>query len=180
MDLSHACRCTSALPGETTSNPEWLLPRVPSVCAVENGDPLRRVESVNSGGDVDWQVGCFLVLRRSFVELTQLGSKTHWARILRGSFPIGLVLPALAGLLSVQFVSCTHTDYAAVVADRPYMMLRNQEQLGHHSTTYSSRSQSGPSSPWGSRPLADVARGTDTRSRIDLITVEHGWQAGTA
>jgi len=75
-------------------------------------------------------VACFLLLRRSFTQLTQLGSKAQLARILRGSFPIGLVLPVLAGLLSVQFVSCTHESYGAVVADLPYMMRKNQEQLG--------------------------------------------------
>ena len=74
-------------------------------------------------------VGCFLALRRSFAQLTQLVSTTHWARILRASFPLGILLPVLGGLLSVQFVSCARTSYAGVVADRGYMMLKNQEQL---------------------------------------------------
>jgi len=71
---------------------------------------------------------CFLVLRRSFEQLTQLLPKAQFARLLRVCFPVGIVLPALAGMLSVSFVSCTRGSYQEIVADRAYLILKNQEQ----------------------------------------------------
>jgi hypothetical protein len=69
------------------------------------------------------------VLRPSFERLTQLALKTPFARILRAGFPVGIILPALAGLMSVSFVSCTHPTYEEIVADGQYLVQKNQEQL---------------------------------------------------
>ncbi len=48
--------------------------------------------------------------------------------ILQRLFPVGLVLPALVGFLSVDYQAC-NTSYAKVVASRPYLINKNQEQI---------------------------------------------------
>ena len=43
-------------------------------------------------------------------------------------FPVGLVLPALAGFLSVDYHGCGES-YAKIIADRSYLVEKNQEQI---------------------------------------------------
>ena len=50
------------------------------------------------------------------------------ACILKRLFPAGLVLPALAGFLSVSYRSCGES-YESIVAQRSYLVGKNHEQL---------------------------------------------------
>lgn len=52
------------------------------------------------------RAGVYLWLRRSFNAITRSFASTHFARILRGLFPLGIMLPALLGFVSVTFYSC--------------------------------------------------------------------------
>ena len=71
----------------------------------------------------------YLWLRRSFRDITRDMPAGHLSRILRKLFTIGIILPALAGFLSVSFRSCSHETYNQIIADRAYLVARNQMQL---------------------------------------------------
>jgi len=72
---------------------------------------------------------CIGVLRGSFLQLTNHGANVRFARLLKTCFPLGLMLPVLTGFLSVSFVSCSRSSYGEIVADRAYLVQKNQEQL---------------------------------------------------
>lgn len=72
---------------------------------------------------------CIGVLRGSFSRLTHRAANVRFARLLQTCFPLGLMLPALTGFLSVSFVSCSRSSYGEIVADRAYLVQKNQEQL---------------------------------------------------
>lgn len=55
--------------------------------------------------------------------LRKLGS------ILRRALPTWLVLTVLLSFMSVSYFDCGHSDYAAIVGDRPHLVERTQEQL---------------------------------------------------
>lgn len=59
--------------------------------------------------------------------LRKLGS------ILRRVLPSWLVLAALLGFMSVSYFDCGHSDYAAIVADRPHLIDKTQEHLSRMS-----------------------------------------------
>ncbi len=67
-------------------------------------------------------------LRRPLAGITRAFRSHPLGLILRRLFPAGLVLPALAGFLSVNYHAC-HRDYAHIIANRPYLIARNQEQI---------------------------------------------------
>ena len=46
----------------------------------------------------------------------------------RRAFPTWLVLAVLLGFMSVSYFDCTHGDYAEIVADRPHLIRKSQEQ----------------------------------------------------
>lgn len=68
-------------------------------------------------------------LRRPFGGVMEWIASRHLARSLRRLFPFGLVLPALAGFLSVSYQGCGGPSYEQIVADRAFMVAKNQEQL---------------------------------------------------
>jgi hypothetical protein len=44
-------------------------------------------------------------------------------------FPMGILLPALMGFISVRYIGCAADDYQHVIAERSYLVGKNQEQL---------------------------------------------------
>jgi len=72
---------------------------------------------------------CVRLLRGSLRELTESAGSGRLARLLQVCFPPSLMLPALTGMLSVSFASCSRSTYLEIVADRAYLVQKNQEQL---------------------------------------------------
>lgn len=72
---------------------------------------------------------CVHLLRGSLRELTESAGSGRFARFLQACFPPSLMLPALTGMLSVSFASCSRSTYLEIVADRTYLLRKNQEQL---------------------------------------------------
>ena len=71
----------------------------------------------------------FGLLRASFGALTRAAPGGRLGHVLRRLFLLGIVLPAMLGFLSVSFRSCSKQTYPAIVADRSYLVAKNQEQL---------------------------------------------------
>jgi len=69
-------------------------------------------------------------LRRSFGALASAAPGGRLARVLGRLFRLGIVLPAMAGFLSVSFRSCDVRTYSGIVANRSYLVSKNLEQLG--------------------------------------------------
>jgi hypothetical protein len=67
-------------------------------------------------------------LRRPLAGLARAFPSRHLASVVKKLFPAGLVLPALAGFLSVDYHSC-HESYQSIIADRSYLVGKNQQQL---------------------------------------------------
>ncbi|MGC1415602.1 MAG: hypothetical protein WA817_09990 [Candidatus Acidiferrum sp.] len=44
-------------------------------------------------------------------------------------FPMGILLPALMGFITVRYIGCDVKNYAQVIARRPYLVSKNQEQI---------------------------------------------------
>jgi hypothetical protein len=70
----------------------------------------------------------YAYLRRPLMGITRTFQSTYLGLILRRLFPFGLVLPALAGFLSVDYHGCKG-NYAEIIADRSYLVEKNQEQI---------------------------------------------------
>jgi hypothetical protein len=68
-------------------------------------------------------------LRRPLEGLASAFPNRDLASVLKRLFPAALVLPALVGFLSVSYRSCQHESYQAIIADRSYLVAKNQEQL---------------------------------------------------
>jgi hypothetical protein len=73
-------------------------------------------------------LGVYACLRRPLQGIALTFRSGHLGMILRRLLPVGLVLPALAGFLSVDYESCG-MNYAKAVSDRSYLMAKNQEQI---------------------------------------------------
>lgn len=71
----------------------------------------------------------YLHLRRSFSGIVDVASGERFAATLKRLFPVGLVLPALLGFVSVSYMSCDRSTYAAIVESRRYLIGRNQKQI---------------------------------------------------
>ncbi|MGC1620681.1 MAG: hypothetical protein WA765_19485 [Candidatus Acidiferrum sp.] len=44
-------------------------------------------------------------------------------------FPMGILLPALMGFITVRYIGCDVKDYEDVIARRAYLVSKNQEQI---------------------------------------------------
>ena len=67
-------------------------------------------------------------LRGPLAGITRTFRNSYLGLILRRLFPVGLVLPALAGFLSVNYHACDR-NYAKIIAERSYLVEKNQEQI---------------------------------------------------
>ncbi len=70
----------------------------------------------------------YLYLRRPFAAVAVSAPGKHLPMLLKRLFPCGLLFPALLGFLSVSYQGCGQS-YADIVANRDYLVARNQEQL---------------------------------------------------
>ena len=73
----------------------------------------------------------WLLLRRSFRGMVEAVCGGGLARLLRGSFPLGMILLAVGSCLSVNYLTakgCGYRPYEDVVADRDWIVHRNIEQ----------------------------------------------------
>ena len=71
----------------------------------------------------------YLYLRCGFAEMMQSVSGKHLFHIFRKLFLVGIVLPALFGFFSVSFRTCSRDTYDKIIAERAYLVAKNQEQL---------------------------------------------------
>jgi hypothetical protein len=72
----------------------------------------------------------YALLRRSLADLNRAVPGDRLDLLFRRIFPLGIILPALAGFFSVTFRSCGKDTYEKIIADRSYLVAKNQEQLG--------------------------------------------------
>ena len=70
----------------------------------------------------------YLWLRHSFIGVMQ-AVRGKLSVVLRRLFFIGIILPALVGFFSVSFRSCSKGTYVQIIAERSYLVAKNQEQL---------------------------------------------------
>lgn len=73
-------------------------------------------------------MAAYAFLRHPLDGLARGFANRNLAAILKRLFPAGLVLPALAGFLSVSYRGCQE-NYASIIADRSYLVAKNQQQL---------------------------------------------------
>jgi len=73
-------------------------------------------------------VSAYLFLRCSLMEITRERPEAPFFQIVRRLFPAGIVLPAIAGALSVSFPGC-ETTYRQILEDRAILLAKNQDQL---------------------------------------------------
>lgn len=76
-------------------------------------------------------VATWLLLRRSFRGIVDAACRGGLARLLRGSFPLGMILLAVGSCLSVNYLTargCGYRPYEDVVVDHDWMVHRNIEQ----------------------------------------------------
>jgi len=71
----------------------------------------------------------YLFLRRSFAAAADATPRKHLRSILKRLFPIGLLIPALLGFVSVSYRSCTRETYTKIIESRSYLVQKNQEQI---------------------------------------------------
>ena len=71
----------------------------------------------------------YLWLRPTIHDLSQKLSGKYLSRILKKTLPLSLFFPALLGFCSVTFRSCSKDTYKEIIADRAYLVAKNQEQL---------------------------------------------------
>ena len=72
----------------------------------------------------------YALLRRSFAELSRFAPGGRLGLMFRRIAGPGIVLAAMAGFFSVTFRSCGKDTYEKIIADRSYLVAKNQEQLG--------------------------------------------------
>jgi hypothetical protein len=70
----------------------------------------------------------YIWLRESFNGIMKVIPE-KFSRILKKLFFLGIVFPAMAGFFSVSFRSCSKQTYAKIIAERSYLIAKNQEQL---------------------------------------------------
>ena len=75
-------------------------------------------------------LGTYLWLRRPFLEILASLRPPKLVSLLRKLFPVTKVAVGLLGFISVSYYgSCPSRSYLEIVADRGYVVARNQEQI---------------------------------------------------
>jgi len=73
-------------------------------------------------------LGAYAYLQAPLAGIARCLANQRLGLILERLFPAGLVLPALAAFLSVNYHACDKS-YAAIIADRSYLVEENQQQI---------------------------------------------------
>jgi hypothetical protein len=76
-------------------------------------------------------LAAYFWLRRSFREIIRVIPHRYFSRILRKLFLWGIILPALLGFFSVSFRSCSKDTYEKIIAEKAYLVKKNQKQLSN-------------------------------------------------
>jgi hypothetical protein len=71
----------------------------------------------------------YLFLRRPFAGVAEALPGKHIGTTLKRLFPLGLLLPALLGFISVSYRSCNLTTYEKIVHSRSYLVEKSHEQI---------------------------------------------------
>ena len=71
----------------------------------------------------------YLFLRRPFAGIADTLSGKPLRSTLKMLFPIGLLLPAFLGFVSVSYQSCDRGTYEQIVQTRSYLVEKNQQQI---------------------------------------------------
>jgi hypothetical protein len=71
----------------------------------------------------------FLFLRRPFEDALKFCAGRNLGAALKRLFPVGIIVPALLGFVSVAYKDCGVGTYERVVRDRQYLIQKNHEQL---------------------------------------------------
>lgn len=75
-------------------------------------------------------LGTYLWLRRPFLEIVGSLRSPRLISVLRKLFPVTKAAVGLLGFVSVSYYgSCPGRSYVEIVADRGYVVARNQEQI---------------------------------------------------
>ena len=73
--------------------------------------------------------GAFIWLRAPFHEIVAAFPWKTARELLLRFFPVGIVLPALLGFISASYKGCNVKEYDQIIAQRSYLVSKNQEQL---------------------------------------------------
>lgn len=68
----------------------------------------------------------FRILKSPVFSITR---NNKLGKFIRKVFPIGIILPALIGFLSVSYKTCDVDTYQKIIKNRSYIIGKNQEQL---------------------------------------------------
>jgi len=71
----------------------------------------------------------FFYLRRPFEDSLKSSAGRNLATALKRLFPVGIIVPALLGFVSVAYETCAVGTYEGAVRDRQYLIQKNHEQL---------------------------------------------------
>jgi hypothetical protein len=74
-------------------------------------------------------LGVYLRLRGPFSGIVKAMPAPSLHQVLRRFLPVGILLPALIGFLSVSYTSCNVETYSKVVESRAYLIQKNREQI---------------------------------------------------
>jgi hypothetical protein len=71
----------------------------------------------------------FFYLRHPLEDSLKSSAGRNLGSALRRLFPVGIIVPALLGFVSVAYESCEFGTYEKVVQDRQFLIQKNHEQL---------------------------------------------------
>ena len=71
----------------------------------------------------------YLWLRAPFYGIAAALPWKAFRDLLAWLFPVGILLPAFLGFISVSYKGCLVKDYNQIVAKRSYLVSKNQEQI---------------------------------------------------
>ena len=71
----------------------------------------------------------YLWLKAPFHAMARALPWKAFGELLVRIFPLGIVLPALMGFVTVSYIGCDTKDYERVIAQRSYLVSKNQEQI---------------------------------------------------
>jgi hypothetical protein len=74
-------------------------------------------------------VAAYYWLRTSFYQTAGALPWKALRELLSRLFPVGIVLPAVLGFVSVSYRGCNMQEYEKIIADRSYLVSKNQDQI---------------------------------------------------